>query len=461
MAENVFNLRQRTVARPMPPLRPRHNPAQPLFLPGRDSDSDSSDQPSSSPPRLGSGPDFEDLVDFSQLEDDLASGQFTTIPASPAGQRSNAEHAVYTSPEWFPALIEYLLGIADHLARQSAEVPAPLESLRPPPTMSQDDSSCTVALPHDFVLPAPHLRPSWLSADIFPLVDCLLQNPGQTPMLHAAPDSSSTRDFRSQHHLSSLAKLYSIYVLQQIQEPAQVSVESFLTARYQYERYLLSRLPTEGYGAAYVHYARYVILARIAAEVGLHINKPREQGILGSVELSHGAFLAWAGVHSGSFGNDKRLIIRCEQLREDLRVNACSFMGGETLLAHLNALATEPVLPREVHSSEFSQSYEPRSFSGISSDTLLALVLDSGYQRARFPYVRPSADALGATSDIAHPPPDIDFTNVHLLKTSTLHSTLYPWSLIYTSLSLLRFLAIIQIPSNPCNAHHGVRPNDL
>ncbi|KAJ7652176.1 hypothetical protein DFH06DRAFT_1331389 [Mycena polygramma] len=384
MAENVFNLRQRTVPRPMPPPRARGNSAQPLFLAGRDSDSDSSDQPSSSPPRLGPASDFEDLVDFSQLEDDLASGQFTMIPASPVGHRSQAEHAAYTSPEWFPALIEHLLGIADRLARPTVEVPPPLESLTPPPTMSQESSEtclvfgiytkailerdrtaggyllrllqssgpsndppCTVALPHDFVLPALHLRPGWQSADVFPLDDCLLPNSGQTPMLHAAPDSSSTRDFRSQHHLSSSTKLYSIYVLQQESRPSLFPLlRLILTIPDSGASTSFSGI--EGYGAAYIHYARYVILARIVAEVGLHINKPHEQGMAGAVELSYGAFLAWAGVHGGSFGNDKQLIIQCEQLREDLRVNACSFMGRETLLAHLNVLATEPVLPREI-----------------------------------------------------------------------------------------------------------------
>lgn len=117
----------------------------------------------------------------------------------------------------------------------------------------------------------------------------------------------------------------------------------FLTSRYAYERELLAFLPQGRFGPAYIHYARYRILSRIASEIGLQINKPSQQSSADTVRLTYLDLLGWAGVNAGSFGNEKGLIVRSEQVRWELGLQQNLTAADAVLLNHLNALATEPI----------------------------------------------------------------------------------------------------------------------
>ncbi|KAJ6567870.1 hypothetical protein B0H10DRAFT_2355736 [Mycena sp. CBHHK59/15] len=162
-------------------------------------------------------------------------------------------------------------------------------------------------------------------------------------VLNPVQEDSSTTEFRMQHQLHRAVGLHVVHIAQPDGNPVTHTPASFLTSRYAYERDILAFLPHGGFGAVYVHYARYRILSRIAGEVGLQINKPSQESSTNTVPLTYLDLLAWAGVNAGSFGNEKALIMRSEQLRWELSLQDNPTAANAVLRNHLNALAAEPV----------------------------------------------------------------------------------------------------------------------
>ncbi|KAJ7096985.1 hypothetical protein C8R43DRAFT_1169232 [Mycena crocata] len=371
--------------------------------PGSDSDLWDPSEPSSSPPKLSLVGDFDDelvqLVDVAQLATDLASGQFSTIASlqtTPVLRPPTPDEDLYISPEWLPSFVhdflalgkntpdvqgnsdqiqvgdeEFCVLLGIYTATVSRTVVYPPEQtaalyfhrgsfsvqqflriiydhdpaaggyiLRALSLSSsgRDKDSCVVAAALDF---DPYAEPRSEYEELVPLKDCLTAATAQL-VIKPIPDNSCLH-FRSEHCIAPGVNIYSIYILQPTVSTFD-SVPSFLTARYAYERDLLDFLPQGGFGVAYVHYARYRILSRIADEIGLQINRPSHTSVVSRVNLTLPSLLEWAGVNAGSFGNEKGLIIRCEQIQHELSRQAIS--GGHAiLLDHLNALATEPVRP--------------------------------------------------------------------------------------------------------------------
>ncbi|KAJ7184073.1 hypothetical protein C8R46DRAFT_1208309 [Mycena filopes] len=371
MADILRLQRGRVVIRPPPPTRPVPLAIPPLLQPLESDSRSSSEAPSSSPPRLAPVIDFDEydsLVDVSQLVDDVANGKFQH-PSSPPQVVHGPEP--YTTPTWFPALIQHMLALS--IPQAPTTLNTSPTTPQPPPqinvenclllgvytrtisraivytpqelhqfnlsqssltmgqvidTLLKHDSKvggyllrqlpqmsppCVVGSAAELELPVLYERPSTQSTHFFPLNECF------------SPDSSLGLPHRALFHL------YSVLVSQEPLTLSYDSAESFLTAHYMYERHLLSGLPTAGYGVAYLHYARYCILSRIATELGLHINKPSEASTIAPVQaarISHGTLFAWAGVHV---------------LRTDLLSRTQRSLPEDRVLAHLYALAQDPV----------------------------------------------------------------------------------------------------------------------
>ncbi|KAJ6615677.1 hypothetical protein B0H10DRAFT_1949695 [Mycena sp. CBHHK59/15] len=132
--------------------------------------------------------------------------------------------------------------------------------------------------------------------------------------------------------------IYVICIVQPGANPVTHTPASLLTCRYAYERDLLAFIPQGGFGIAYIHYARYQILCRIASEVGLQINKPSQESSVDTIRLTYLDLLGWAGVNAGSFGNEKSLIMRSEQVQWELLEQRNLNAADAVLLSHLSVL---------------------------------------------------------------------------------------------------------------------------
>lgn len=231
--------------------------------------------------------------------------------------------------------------------------------------ISDGEEPAIVAIPLNFFPSSQYHR-------VATLADCLTEYALSQIRPSASADSPSTADFRSRHNLSSAVHIYSIYIVQPVSFPTSFSlsgidfisfyqaidyssrhfssVASFLTSRYAYEHHLLTSLPQPGLGlgVAYQHYSRYRVLDRIAAECGLQINRPSHRSSAGALQLRYPDLLEWAGVVPGSFATEKGLIIQAEQRRHELAVASTRTAKQSLLLAHLDALARDPLPPPAV-----------------------------------------------------------------------------------------------------------------
>ncbi|KAJ7433205.1 hypothetical protein B0H11DRAFT_2376833 [Mycena galericulata] len=407
----VLHLRYgRNILRPPPAQRPlpASQPSPPQREENSGSDSDIWDQPSSSPPKLlpvtDFDPDFEQLVDVDQLATDLETGQFSALP-SHGHQRETPQHPIpYISPTWLPSFVQRILALGNRGPLEDVEVvETPRLSVErgeqycvilgiytqsvsravvylPKQLASLQLNASTFQLAHflqtahsrdmaaggyllrslqSVVPPCKVVIPLHFNADGHPcseyrdvifLPDCLTSEHTTSSQItiDPVPDGPTPSQFRLEHNLSDRVNIYSIYIVQPTASGVTQTAAAFLTARYAFERDLLSFLLDGTFGVAYLHYARYRILGRIASETGLQITKPSQDSTVEGVHLTYSALLEWAGVNAGSFGNEKGLIVRSEQIRRQLSFEANISTAQKILLGHLEVLAAEPVRPMMV-----------------------------------------------------------------------------------------------------------------
>ncbi|KAJ6597435.1 hypothetical protein B0H10DRAFT_1959733 [Mycena sp. CBHHK59/15] len=317
--------------------------------------------------KLGPAVDFEDelgqLVDVTQLATDLATGQCSLVASSqprPSTPLSAPEDLPYISPAWLPSFIKHFVALSNHSVPRLEGTPRRQTVLE---ICTETVSRTLIYRPEQLVLLC--LDMPTISVQEFVhgiserdlaaggfLMRFLRDLPSNAPpcidastriVLNPVQEDSSTTEFRMQHQLHREVGLHVVHIAQPDGNPVTHTPASFLTSRYAYERDILAFLPHGGFGAVYVHYARYRILSRIAGEVGLQINKPSQESSTNTVPLTYLDLLAWAGVNAGSFGNEKALIMRCEQLRWELSLQDNPTAANAVLRNHLNALAAEPV----------------------------------------------------------------------------------------------------------------------
>ncbi|KAJ7740479.1 hypothetical protein DFH07DRAFT_778412 [Mycena maculata] len=296
------------------------------------------------PPKLGPALDFEDelgqLVDITQLATDLATGQFSVVEGSQLHPSPllAPNDPPYVSPVWLPSFIKHFVTLGNHSVSELREDP------RGPQRAATSRILMLRPLP-----PAEYREQITLEA-------CFTPNPSERISLHPVVDDASAEEFRIQHELGPAVGLYAIYPVQQGVDPVTHTAASILTSRYAYECDLLAFLSQGGLGVAYTHYARFRILSRIANEIGLQINKLSQESSVNAVRITYLDLLGWAGVNAGSFGNEKGLIMRSEQVRSELGLQQNPTAANAVLLNHLNVLATEPIRPMTSQAPSLSWS---------------------------------------------------------------------------------------------------------
>ncbi|KAJ6505140.1 hypothetical protein C8R45DRAFT_1209010 [Mycena sanguinolenta] len=164
--------------------------------------------------------------------------------------------------------------------------------------------------------------------------------PYQSPTWFAA----FVADFLTQQNLERLAHTAHKPILNSTVVVGQpiLTAAGILTARYYSERQLLLTVSEERYGAAYTLYTRYRVLNRIAADIGLDINKPTKTVSVDGVHIEYGDLFQWAALNARTFTNSKSLIIHSEFRREELSQLATRTPAQQISLGHLNALAQDP-----------------------------------------------------------------------------------------------------------------------
>ncbi|KAJ7230120.1 hypothetical protein GGX14DRAFT_553605 [Mycena pura] len=126
-----------------------------------------------------------------------------------------------------------------------------------------------------------------------------------------------------------------------------VSLEEKIRVRYRRDLDILHRLPGAGeYGTAYQLYTRYRVLSRVAAEIGLDINKPAQTSTFDGHSVTYDNLFQWAQINPRSFANNKSVITNSERIRTQLAAQTRWTPSQAAMLRELTILATDPAMQR-------------------------------------------------------------------------------------------------------------------